>query len=107
MRRSVEADAPARGAIDGVEHRAGRAFAVCAGNVDEAEPLVRRSGELGEAHRTFKSELRPEHLEREQEFNGIAVKHPAAYAAMRRRRRRCKVALLGYCGRRVWLLSLT
>ena len=63
VRRGEEADAQARGAADAFEQRARRAFAVRAGDVDEAEFFLRIARECGEAARIFTGARLPAHAD--------------------------------------------
>ena len=71
----VEADATAGGAMDGVQHGADRAFAIGAGDVDEAEGFVGIADQAGEMARGLQSGLEAELLEREQVGQCLGVGH--------------------------------
>src|ERR1051325_8155037 len=60
MRRGEQAHAQSRRAINAFEHRARRAFAIRAGDVDEAELVLRIARLRGELARVLQPELRAE-----------------------------------------------
>ena len=75
VRRGEQADAQARRPIDALQHRAGRALPVGAGDVDEAQPLLRVAGQRGELERVGQAELRAKPAEAIQESDGVSVGH--------------------------------
>ena len=75
MRRGEEAGFIAGVAIDRFEHRAGRAFAVGAGDVDEFEFVLRATGKLGEFERALQSKIRSKLLKLVEELDGFFVIH--------------------------------
>src|SRR5665213_1627102 len=80
MRRGEQPDAQSGCAINAFEHGAGRAFAVRAGDVDEAEFFLRIAGERGERARVFQPEIRAEHLQAVKKLDGFGIIHaPTAW----------------------------
>src|SRR5450432_1628501 len=75
MRRSKKSDAQSSRAVNAFEHRAGRAFAVRAGDVDEAEFCLRIAGERGELARVFQPEIRAEQLQAVKKLDGFGIIH--------------------------------
>ena len=75
MRRSEQSDAQSRCAINAFEHRAGRAFAIRAGDVDEAEFFLRMPGERGKLERVFQPEIRAENLQAVKKLDGFGIIH--------------------------------
>ena len=69
-------DAQARLTVDAFQHGAGRAFAVRAGDVDEAELVLRVASERGELARRFQTEVRAEDLQAVKKFDGGKVSQP-------------------------------
>src|SRR5476651_1191961 len=84
MRRGEQPDAQTGRAINAFEHRAGRAFAVRAGDVDEAEFFLRIAGERGELVRVFQPEIRAEQLQPVKKSNGFGIIHaPIAWQILK------------------------
>src|SRR5277367_4816987 len=81
MRRSKKPDAQSGCAINAFEHRAGRAFAVRAGDVDEAEFFLRIAGERGELARVFQPEICAEHLQAVKKLDGFGIIHGCKWSA--------------------------
>ena len=75
MRRGEKPDAQSGCAINAFKHCAGRAFAVRAGDVDEAEFFLRIAGERGELARVFQPEIRAEHLQAVKKLDGFGIIH--------------------------------
>ena len=75
MRRSEQSDAQSGCAIDAFEHRARRAFAIRAGDVDKAEFFLRIANERGELARVFQPEIRAEHLQAVKKLDGFGIIH--------------------------------
>ena len=75
MRRGEQAGAQACCAVNAFEHGAGRAFAVSAGDVDEAEFFLRIAGERGEFTRVLQPEIRAEHLQAVEKLDGFGISH--------------------------------
>ncbi len=75
MRRGEQADAQSGCAINAFEHRAGRAFAVRAGDVDEAEFFLRIARERGELARVLQPKIRAEQLQAVKKLDGFGVCH--------------------------------
>lgn len=73
--RSEQADAQSARAINTFEHGARGAFAVGAGNVDEAKAVVRIAGEFSELEGSLQSELRAEKTQVAEKLNGFGVGH--------------------------------
>ena len=72
MRRGEQPDAQSRRAINAFEHGAGRAFAVGAGDVDEAEFFLRIARQRGELEGVFQPELRAEQTQAVEKLDGSA-----------------------------------
>src|SRR5271169_6051619 len=84
MRRRKKSDTQSGRAINAFEHRAGRAFTVRAGDVDEAEFFLRIAGERGELARIFQPEIRAEHLQAVKKLDGFGIIHaPTAWQILK------------------------
>ena len=75
MRRGEQPDAQAGRAIDAFQHGAGRALAIGAGDVDEAEPVLRLTRKRGELEGVSQSELRAEQTQAKEKLDGIRISH--------------------------------
>ena len=75
MRRGEQSDAQAGCAINAFEHGAGGAFAVRAGDVDEAQFFLRIARERGEFEGVFQSELGAEQTQAVKKLDGFGVGH--------------------------------
>lgn len=75
MRRSKKSHPQAGCAIDAFQHRAGRTFAIGAGDVDETESLLRIAHQCSELESVFQAELCAEQAERIKKFDGSGVGH--------------------------------
>ncbi len=75
MWRREQSDPQARRAINAFEHRARRAFAICSGDVDEAEFVLRIAREFSEFARDFQPEARAKNLETGKKLDGFRVGH--------------------------------
>ena len=80
MRRGEQPDAQSRRAINAFQHGAGRAFAVGAGDVDEAEFFLRIACQRGELERVFQPELRAEQTQAVKKLDGFGVSHTCNFA---------------------------
>ena len=77
MRRGEQPRAQASLTVNRLEHRADRAFAVRAGDVDKTQPLVRRPGQRSKSAGVVKPQLRAEQIQLEQMLNGFGIRHDA------------------------------
>src|SRR5205823_6416701 len=75
MRRREKSDAQTRRAINAFEHRAGRAFAVGAGDVNEAQFLLRIPGQRRELECVFQAELQAKQAQVVEKLDGVAISH--------------------------------
>ena len=75
VRRGEQPGAQAGLAVDRLEHRADRALAVRAGDVNKTQPLVRRTGQPREPPRIVQAKLGSEHPQVEQVLNGLWIGH--------------------------------
>ena len=75
MRRGEQPDAQTCRAINAFQHGAGGAFAVGAGDMDEAELVLRVSGQNRELQSVFQPELRAEQTQVVEKLNGFGVGH--------------------------------
>src|ERR1035438_5430515 len=73
MWRGEQADAQSRRTVNAFEHRACRAFAIGAGDVDEAEFILRIAGVRGELKRVLQPKIRAEHLQAVEKINSGGV----------------------------------
>ena len=75
MWRGEQPDAQAGRAVNAFEHGAGRAFAIGAGDVDEAEFFLRITRECGQLECVFQPELRAEQTQAVKKLNRFGVGH--------------------------------
>ena len=78
VRRGEQTGAQSGGAVNGLEHGAGRTFAVGAGHVDEPELAVGMAGEFGQAQGVLESQFQAEQPQAVEEFDGLGVSHREA-----------------------------
>ena len=83
MRRGEQPDPQSGRAINAFEHRAGRAFAVRSGDMDEAQFFLRIARERGEMERVFQPEIRAEHLQAVKKLDGFGISHGGNFADYR------------------------
>lgn len=73
MRRREQAHAQTGRAINALQHRARRTFAIRAGDMDETKFLLRIASERCELERRFQTKVRAEDLEALEELDGVRV----------------------------------
>src|SRR5208282_315350 len=79
MRRGEQSSAQARRAINALEHGAGRAFAICAGDVNETKLILRMARQRSELEGVFQTELRAEQTQVVKELDGFGISHFEIY----------------------------
>src|SRR5688572_12105750 len=79
MRRGEQPHAQSRRAINTLEQRARRAFAIRAGDVDETELALWITGQFHESERILQPKLRAEPAQAVEELDGISVGHWGAH----------------------------
>ena len=75
MRRGEQSHAQSGCAINAFQHRASRAFAVGASDVDEPESFLRIAGERGKFARGLQSEICTEQIQAVEKLDGFGVGH--------------------------------
>src|SRR5450755_2470411 len=82
MWRGEQADPQSCRAINAFEHRARRAFAVGAGDVDKAEFILRIASQRGELECVFQPKVRAENLQAVEKLDGFGVGHRSTVNVM-------------------------
>lgn len=75
MRRGEQPDAQAGRTINALQHRAGGAFAVRAGDMDEAQLRLRIAAARRQPERVFQPEIRAEQIQPVKKLDGFGIIH--------------------------------
>ena len=81
--RGEQPDAQAGRAIDAFQHGTRRALAIGAGDVDEAEPVLRLARQRRKLERVSQSELRAEQTQVKEKLDGFGIRHGGNFEAYR------------------------
>jgi len=73
--RGEQPDALAGRTIDAFQHGAGRAFAIGAGDMDEAEPVLRVARQRCQLKCVFEAKLRTEQTQAVEKLDGFGISH--------------------------------
>ena len=71
VRRGEQADAQARRPVDALQHGAGGAFAIGAGDMDKPELVLRIARQRSQLERVGQAELRAEPAQAIEELDGV------------------------------------